>query len=164
MTAIQPAEPADFPDILDLNRTWEHFLSPLSESRLSWLHGMSAYHQLLRDPQGVCAFILAFGPDSDYDSVNYRWFAERYEAFLYIDRIVVAGRSQGQGLGKALYHHILDHARRASIPSLACEFDVEPPNPRSQAFHESFGFREVGVQSDPNTGKQVSLQMLPTAE
>ena len=41
---------------------------------------------------------------------------------------------------------------------LTAEFDVEPPNPVSAAFHQRFGFREVGTQWIGGDKKQVSLQ------
>ena len=40
-------------------------------------------------------------PGLDYASENYRWFSARSSDFLYIDRIVLAPRVQGLGLGGA---------------------------------------------------------------
>jgi predicted GNAT superfamily acetyltransferase len=44
------------------------------------------------------------------------------------------------------------------IPVVACEFDVQPPNPASERFHAKFGFIEVGRQSVAGGKKTVSLQ------
>ena len=49
-------------------------------------------------------------------------------------------------------------ARSREVPVVVCEFDLEPPNPSSRAFHARFGFREVGTQVA--NGKTVSLQEL----
>jgi uncharacterized protein len=42
-------------------------------------------------------------PDSAYDSVNYRWFTERYDDFMYLDRVAFDAEAQGRGLGTLLY-------------------------------------------------------------
>ena len=46
------------------------------------------------DVDGTFAgFVIIMGPGTDYDSPNYRWFAERYgTAFHYLDRIVLDGQ------------------------------------------------------------------------
>ncbi len=36
------------------------------------------------------AFLIAFDQDADYDSPNFLWFRERFERFVYVDRIAVA--------------------------------------------------------------------------
>jgi predicted GNAT superfamily acetyltransferase len=50
----------------------------------------------------IAAFLLAFREGAGYDSVNYRWFAQRYERFLYVDRVVVAPAARGQGAASQL--------------------------------------------------------------
>ncbi|MCP1727801.1 putative GNAT superfamily acetyltransferase [Natronospira proteinivora] len=155
---IEVAEPRDFPAILRMNREWEHFLSPLDETRLSWLHEMAAYHRVIRHHDQAVAFLLAFAPNCAYDSSNYRWFDRRYDDFVYIDRVVVSDAVQGQGAGRLLYQDLMDWARAKGWHRVCCEFDLEPPNERSRHFHESFGFEQQAVQSDPNTGKKVGLQ------
>jgi predicted GNAT superfamily acetyltransferase len=63
-----------------------------------------------------------------------------------------------QGADSALYREVFAHASRHMIPVVACEFDVEPPNPASERFHAKFGFVEVGRQSVAGGRKAVSLQ------
>src|SRR5690349_14551091 len=99
---IRDTHPDDFEAVLRLNLESEHFMSPLALPRLEQLHAWSAYHRVV-DEGGVAAFLLAFREGSRYDSPNYRWFAERFDRFLYIDRIAVSLAHQGQGLGRALY-------------------------------------------------------------
>ncbi len=38
----------------------------------------------------VEAFVLTIREDKAYDSVNYLWFSDHYDRFLYIDRVVVS--------------------------------------------------------------------------
>ena len=155
---IRAAAPADFPAILALNAESVHFLSPLDAPRLQHLHAQAAYHRVVEIDGVVAAFLLALREGADYESPNYRWFAQRYREFLYIDRIVVSTMQQGQGLGALLYEDLFAFARTSGVTRVTCEFDLEPPNPASARFHARFGFREVGTQRLAGGRKQVSLQ------
>jgi predicted GNAT superfamily acetyltransferase len=155
---LRPATPADFPEVLALNEQSVRFLSPLGASRLEQLHAAAALHDVIEQGGSIVAFLLAFREGADYDSVNYAWFARRYARFLYIDRVVVAPEARAQGAGSMLYGNAFQHAARAVVPILACEFDLEPANPVSARFHAKFGFREVGRQYAGDGKKRVSLQ------
>ncbi len=146
----------DVPALLALNAEQVHFLSPLDAPRLAHLHAESAWHQVIEGDTGVRAFLLAFAPGADYDSTNYRWFEARGGRFLYVDRVVVAAPAQGQGCGRRLYEALFDFAREAGFEAVVCEYDLDPPNPVSAAFHARFGFVEIGRQRA--NGKQVSMQ------
>ena len=156
---IRPAAHADFPSILTLNDESVRFLSPMSSQRLAALDREAALHVVIERGDDVVAFLLAFRERADYDSVNYRWFDRRYPSYLYIDRVVVARRIQGHGAGSLLYKRAFSYAAGIGIPILACEFDVDPPNPVSERFHAKFGFREVGRQFVADGNKQVSLRV-----
>ena len=155
---LLPATPAHFDDILALNAQAVHFLSPLTRDKLEHLHDHAAWHTVVVDADRVTAFLLAFAPGAPYDSVNYQWFDRRYADFLYIDRVVVAPAAQRQGLASRLYHALFETARSRGMERVVCEFDVEPPNPTSEAFHRRFGFAELGRQRVTAGGKLVSLQ------
>ncbi|HEX3122334.1 MAG TPA: GNAT family N-acetyltransferase [Rhodanobacteraceae bacterium] len=155
---IRNATPDDFPAILALNAESVHFLSPLNPDRLLNLHAQAAYHRVVEHDGKAAAFLLALREGADYDSPNYRWFAQQYPRFLYIDRIVVAGAVRGLGFGAHLYDDILAFAATTDAARLTAEFDVEPPNPVSAAFHQRYRFREVGTQWIGGGKKQVSLQ------
>jgi predicted GNAT superfamily acetyltransferase len=153
---LRNATTHDFPALLALNAEQVRFLSPLDAPRLAHLHAESVWHQVLESKAGVCAFLLAFAPGADYDSPNYRWFEARSGRFLYVDRIVVAASAQGQGCGRRLYEALFDFARKAGFEAVVCEYDLDPPNPVSAAFHARFGFVEIGRQMA--NGKHVSMQ------
>ena len=153
---LRPATIEDFPALLTLNAEQVRFLSPLDAPRLAHLHAESAWHQVIEDDTGVCAFLLAFAPGADYDSPNYRWFEARAGRLLYVDRVVVAASAQGRGCGRRLYEALFAYARAAGFEAVVCEYDLDPPNPVSAAFHARFGFREIGRQQA--NGKQVSMQ------
>jgi uncharacterized protein len=157
------ARPSDYPGVLALNEESVRFLSPLSLERLAALDREAELHLVLEQSARVVGFLLAFREHASYDSVNYRWFEQRYPSFLYIDRIVVSQSMQARGAGTLLYQRAFSHAAESGIAILACEFDIDPPNPASARFHAKFGFREVGRQSVADGRKQVSLQVAAAA-
>ena len=160
---LRDATPADFPAILALNEAFVAVLSPLDHARLARLHAQAALHRVIERAGRVEAFLLALREGADYDSPNYRWFAQRYPRFLYVDRVVVAGDTQARGAGTVLYRELQAQARRDAVPWITCEFDLEPPNPASARFHARLGFGEVGRQSLHGGSKTVSLQALDVA-
>ena len=158
---ILPVTTDHFAAILALNEEFVQVLAPLSRERLGLLDSRASYHRVAADQDGVAGFVLAFGSDADHDSVNFRWFAARCHSFLYVDRVVVAAHRQGSGVGSLLYRDLFAFARRAGYEQVTCEIDADPPNPRSERFHDAFGFREVGRQQvDYSAGrpKRVSLR------
>jgi predicted GNAT superfamily acetyltransferase len=157
---LRDANPSDFPQILELNEASVNFLSPLTPVRLEHLHKEAAYHRVLETDGNVAAFLLAFREGCAYDSPNYRWFAENYDKFIYIDRIVVCVAYQGRGIGHRFYTDLFSFARQTNASRVTCEFDIDPPNDRSRRFHERYGFKEVGTQSVASGKKQVSLRAL----
>ena len=158
---IEPATQDHFAAILDLNEEFVHVLAPLSPVRLELLHSRASYHRVAIDQDGVAGFLLAFGSEARHDSVNFRWFAAHCSGFLYVDRVVVSSRRQGNGAGSLLYEDLFAFARREGYRRITCEIDTDPPNPRSERFHDRFGFREVGsqqVEYETGTPIRVSLR------
>jgi hypothetical protein len=161
---ILPATTDHFAAILDLNEEFVDVLAPLSWERLELLDSLATYHRVAMDQNDLAGFVLAFGSDVHHDSVNFRWFAARYPSFLYVDRVAVSSRRQGIGVGSLLYQDLFTFARREGYEQVACEVDADPPNPRSERFHDGFGFREVGSQQVEYVAgrrKRVSLRSAP---
>lgn len=113
-------------------------------------------------PSTVVGFTFVFAPGSSYDSGNYLWFSERYDDFVYLDRIAISPRFQRQGIGRMLYQDVIERAAivRPSAPVLTLEVNLEPRNDVSLAFHAALGFEEVG-QRETAYGTTVSLMALP---
>ena len=91
------------------------------------------------------ALLLTFDQDAAYDSVNFLWFRDRYDRFVYVDRVVVADSARGRGLARALYDDLFAAARAAGHERIVCEVNADPPNPASDAFHAALGFEVVGT-------------------
>jgi uncharacterized protein len=90
------------------------------------------------------AFLLAFDQTADYDSPNFLWFRERFDSFLYVDRVIVDAASRRFGYGRALYGDLFRRAGTLAHRRIVCEVNQFPPNPVSDAFHARLGFTEVG--------------------
>lgn len=131
----------DEADILALNNEHAAELSWLEAERLSFLLGEAFYARRIGDLE---AFIMTFDQDANYDSPNFLWFCERYERFVYVDRVVVAAHARGRGHARRLYQDLFEHAERAGHALVTCEVNTDPPNPASDAFHAALGFTEVG--------------------
>ena len=106
---------------------------------------------------GVVAFVIVFGPDADYDSPNYRFFADRFASFRYVDRVVVDPAYARHGIGSRLYEAVVDAAAAATVPVVTAEVNVQPPNQASLAFHAAHGFVGVGEQDTEGGAKRVRL-------
>ncbi|RWO64146.1 MAG: GNAT family N-acetyltransferase [Mesorhizobium sp.] len=132
---------ADEAAILALNNEHAAELSWLEAERLSFLLGEAFYTRRIGDLE---AFIMTFDQDARYDSPNFLWFRERYERFVYVDRVVVAAHARGRGHARRLYQDLFGHVERAGYNLVTCEVNTDPPNPASDAFHAALGFTEAG--------------------
>ena len=101
------------------------------------------------------AFLLAFGQTDDYDGIHFKWFQSRYDRFLYVDRIVVAEEYRSRGYGQILYANLFLRATELGHSCIACEVNIQPPNPGSDRFHAAQGFEEVGRATIDNGVKAV---------
>jgi uncharacterized protein len=133
---------ADWPAALALNLASERELSPLDEARLEWILTLARSALGVEQAGELVGFAVAIAQDSGYDSENYRWFAGRYERFLYLDRIAVAEGTRRRGVATLLYDAMEEQAR--ALERMVCEVNLEPANPASLAFHAARGYVEVG--------------------
>ena len=132
-------------------------------TELSWLESDRFCHLvnqafLARRVGPAEAMLLAFDQDADYDSPNFLWFRSRFDRFVYVDRIVVAPAARGRGHARRLYNRLFAHAARSGHGRVACEVNVDPPNPASDAFHFALGFTQVGT-GRVHAGKTVRYLM-----
>ncbi|CAI8338466.1 MAG: Uncharacterised protein [Candidatus Poseidoniaceae archaeon] len=103
----------------------------------------------------MLGFVICLPPRTTYGSLNYAWFNERFDSFIYVDRIAVSETHRNKGVGTMLYERVVAYSHENNIP-IAAEVNVEPPNPGSMRFHHRFGFEEVGTLQH----KQKSVTML----
>ena len=155
--------PTDLDRVLAINDSGVPGVGPIESAALGHLVGESsiALVATVDDDNAagevVAGFCLVLSPGADYGSVNYRWFCERYDDFVYLDRVAIAPGFQGRGLGRALYDEV---ERRAAAPWFVLEVNLRPRNDGSLAFHDRLGFVEVG-QQETDYGHLVSLMAKP---
>ena len=156
---IRPATADDLDAIGLLNRGALPAVSDLDPMGL-WRLVEEASHTLVAEDTaggGVVAFIIAFGPGADYDSPNYRFFADRYPSFRYVDRVVVDPAYARRGIAAHLYGLLAQEAGEEGVDVLTAEVNVRPPNEASLAFHAAHGFMGVGEQDTDGGAKRVRL-------
>lgn len=110
-------------------------------------------------PVGIATTLA---PGISHTSLNYLWFDERFDDFLYLDRIMVDDSARGAGIGKALYRDVFQIA--ATLPGIravTCEVNLRPFNAGSLKFHAALGFMTVGEQDTEGGKKAVSLLRRP---
>ena len=158
---ILPAQAVHYPQIQRLNSQAIPHVNHLSRGDLEKLAKQSRFFLVALDGQEqVTAFLLALDQRADYASPNFRYFADHYEQFLYIDRIVVHPDHQRQGLGKSLYQAIVEKTGE-EFSLLTCEVNLRPPNPISLEFHRGCGFSGVHEQETEQGSKRVLLMTRP---
>lgn len=134
-------------------------VNEVSVAGFDWFLEVADYFRLVEIDGALAGFLLGLRPGLPYDSLNYRWFSERYRDFCYIDRLAVDDRFRRRGVASALYADIERHARTLDAPLLACEVNVKPRNDVSLAYHSHHGFIEVGQQDTDGGNKRVSLMV-----
>ncbi len=158
---VKLADPA-LADLHALNEAAVPHVNALDRTALGALLGEAALLRGARVAGRLVGFVAGFTPGCKYASANFLWFCDRYDDFLYIDRIVVVARLRRAGIGAALYADMVDQCRKRAITAVTCEVNERPPNPGSHRFHHRLGFEPVGVVHHPG-GKRVRMYRLPVS-
>lgn len=160
---IRDVREHELDSVLALNNAAGPTILPFDQNRLRHFFDSAEYFRVAERDGTLTGFMIGVGNHADHDSSNFRWFGERYPDFFYIDRIVVASRRRGGGVGRAFYADAQSYAE-LRYPRLACEVFIDTvsdpalPDP-ALLFHGSFGFREVGQQMMPETGLRAAMLM-----
>jgi predicted GNAT superfamily acetyltransferase len=156
---VRLADLDDLDEILSHNNAAVPAVNELRRSDLDWFLDCAHSFLVLDAPDGsIAGFMIGLtGPGLDYDSLNYRWFSARYDAFLYVDRIVVAEQGRGLGAGTRLYDEFARRGRADDHVVMLAEVNIRPRNEVSLAFHEARGFGSVGEQDTDGGAKRVTM-------
>jgi predicted GNAT superfamily acetyltransferase len=134
----------DIPRMVEINEQGLPGTGKVSEEEMADLLQLSELALGLDNETGLAGFVLCLLPGTRYGSLNYAWFNQRFDQFLYVDRIAVAEEARNDGIGSSLYQSVVAYAHRLDCPVTA-EVSLRPPNPGSVRFHARHGFDEVGV-------------------
>ena len=139
---LVPLGPADHGEVLALNERHQHLTAPLDADRLLHLRTVGTV-EVFRHAGRFAGFVVTVASDAAYGGENFGWFRDRYDAFCYLDRIVVHEEARRLGLAGRVYDEVEARTAR-SAPLLALEVNSDPPNEPSRAFHAGRGFEQVG--------------------
>jgi predicted GNAT superfamily acetyltransferase len=154
---IRDVREHELDSVLALNNAAGPAILPLDAARVRRFHSEAEYFRIAERDGALAGFLVGFGSDTAHDSENFQWFRERHPHFFYIDRIAVASRRRGGGVGRAFYADVQSYAE-LRYPQMACEVFLEPGSDPALLFHGSFGFREIGQRV-----LRESAGMIPTA-
>ncbi|WP_368562164.1 GNAT family N-acetyltransferase [Pseudoxanthomonas sp. UTMC 1351] len=155
---IRDVREHELDSVLALNNNAGLAILPLDTAKVHRFYEQAEYFRVAERDGNLAGFLVGFGSDADHDSSNFAWFRERYPQFFYIDRIVVASRRRGGGVGRAFYADVQSYAE-LRYPHLACEVFLDHGADPALLFHGSFGFREVGQNIMPGLEVRASMLM-----
>ena len=112
----------------------------------SKLFELSSTSLLVELKDQIIGFVICFRENSTYSSVNYKFFNNDKDKFIYIDRIVIKSGFRRMGIGTQVYKHLDDLAFKDFLP-ICCEVNSVPKNEISLNFHIKCGFTEVGERN-----------------
>ena len=140
---IRALQISDSSSIWEINEQGLPGTGKVSEQEILDLLNYSSFSIGLFDSNSLLGFVICLPPKTAYGSLNYLWFNERYDDFLYVDRIAVSTANRNQKIGSKLYQAVIDTASKLGVP-IAAEVNLRPPNPDSVRFHQCHGFTEIG--------------------
>ena len=158
--AIRDVREHELDSVLALNNAAGPAILPLDAARVRMLYQTAEYFRVAERDATLTGFLIGFGSHAAHDSSNFAWFREHYPDFFYIDRVVVASRRRGGGVGRALYADVQSYAE-LRYPQLACEVFLQEGTDHALLFHGSFGVREVGQFVMPVHEVRASMLMKP---
>lgn len=141
---VRDATPGDRAAIAAINLEGQPGVTPFHDGEIEACIARATLFRVAERDGRVCGYLLAFAHGFASIGDEYAWFSARHPAFLYVDQVAVARSAWRAGVGAALYSDLAEAASTRGVGVLTCEVNLEPPNPRSLAFHDAQGFREVG--------------------
>ncbi len=155
-TLIRDVYEHELDSILALNNAAGPAILALDAARLRHFFDTADYFRVAENDGNVAGFLVGFGSGSAHDSSNFAWFGERHPSFFYIDRIGVASRRRGGGVGRAFHADVQGFAE-ARWPLVTCEVLIEHDSDPARLFHGAFGFQEEGQHVMPENGVRASM-------
>ncbi|MBN8799331.1 MAG: GNAT family N-acetyltransferase, partial [Stenotrophomonas nitritireducens] len=153
---IRDVREHELDSVLALNNNAGLAILPLDAAKIRRFYETAEYFRVAERDGNMAGFLVGYGSDSEHDSCNFAWFQQRYPSFFYIDRIVVASRRRGGGVGRAFYADAQSYAE-LRYPQMACEVFLDHGADAALLFHGSFGFREVGQNTMPAVDVRASM-------
>ena len=151
---IRRAQEKDLPRILELNNI-ESKWGGKKEIGFFQKYMNISFFSVIEDTEKVVGFLMAMDHDTDYDSINFLWFKDKFRKYYYIDRVIVDESVRRKGIAFMLYKEVIN--KKGPMP-LVAEVAIEPSNEGSVKFHDKVGFKEVETLT--SDGKKVRMYYL----
>lgn len=146
---IRPYQPADLPilkaitveafDGVSIDQGIEQVYGPVNGHDWRWRKARHLDDDAARDPAGI------FVAEHEGRPVGYITTWQDREAGLgHIPNLAIAAQFRGQGLGRQLIEHALEHFRRAGLSHAKIETLAQ--NAVGNHLYRDLGFREVARQ------------------
>ena len=158
--SIRSLTPADIPAMWRINEEGLPGVGKVTPEAMIDLLTLAELPLGALDGGQLVGFVLCLVPETQYGSPNYAWFNDRYQHFLYVDRIAVAETHRDRGIGSRLYRRIIEEADYRHWP-IAAEVSALPLNAGSMRFHARHRFDAVGTLEHPN--QTVTMFLRPIA-
>ena len=155
---INTVKDSDLDYIISLNENSLPAVSSLDIVGVKYFLEFSSYFKIISENNLPIGFLIGLMPGKDYSSENYIWVNERYDSFIYVDRIIIDTQYRQRGIGSYFYNHLAE-TYNGKVESITCEVNIMPYNKPSIDFHEKYGFKEVGQEDTENGKKRVSYMM-----
>ncbi len=133
----------DVPTMWQINEQGLPGTGKVSQQEMENLLTLSELSLGVFDDKKLLGFVICLLPNTDYGSLNYAWFNERFNEFIYVDRVAVTTDYRNQGIGSMLYEKVFEYGKSNNIPVTA-EVSLNPPNPGSDRFHSRHGYQVIG--------------------
>ncbi len=143
--------------VLAVNNSAGAGILPMDHEKLRFFWEQADYFRVIEQEGTISGFLIALSQDAPHTSSNFLWFRERFDKFLYIDRIVIARPRRGGGRGRAMYADVINFAE-PRYPALCCEVFVDGGDNPALLFHASMGFKETGLHTMPGDQIHASMQ------
>jgi predicted GNAT superfamily acetyltransferase len=147
--AIRDVLEHDLDALMALNNAASGGISAMDRIQMQQFYQIADYFRVAEVDGHVAGFLIALRETAGCAGANFRWFRQRYERFVYIDRIVVAKTYRRHGLGRVFYSDVESFAEPRA-PLLTCAVELEPRDDVAVLFHGTYGFTEVGQQVLPD--------------
>jgi len=150
---VRDIEHDDLDTIVEINQTALEGVGSLDHESLALLVKQADQAIVLDDDGDIAGFVITLPTGATYDSSRYRWFEDRLDDYVYLDRIVVAETHRRRGVASRLYDEI-----EGDLP---VALEVYETNDASLAFHEGRGFEKIGALD--HAGKTNLMMVLDPA-
>ncbi|GIT75841.1 MAG: hypothetical protein Ct9H300mP31_03720 [Acidimicrobiaceae bacterium] len=151
---IRPAESDDLARLVELNNAAVPAVNHLTLDEMAWF--LQVAHLCL------VAEVPEDGPGSGFPCRSGRsrvflrqsqleYFCDRYDRFLYVDRVLLFPVAWGRGLGQGFYRAFI--ASAVGHTHLCAEVNTVPRNKRPSGLSSTFGFKAIGERSDGGPGR-----------